>query len=110
MKIHLIKRQTIVDFIAKNKQSTSGFENWLSKIKYADWSDTNDIKNTFKSADLLGKGTKRVIFDIGGNKYRMICTYQFGNKNVHLFIKWMGTHAEYDKICKKGKQYNINQF
>lgn len=77
MKVHLIKRQTIVDFMVKNKQSTSGFEDWMRKLKHADWSDTINIKETFKSADFLGKGTQRVIFDIGGNKYRMICKYQF---------------------------------
>jgi len=110
MKVHLVKRQTIIDFIAKNQQSKSGFEDWLLKIKVADWSNTNNIKDTFASADFLGKGSNRVIFDIGGNKYRLICKYHFGTKNVHLFIKWIGTHAEYDKICKAGKQYTINKY
>ncbi len=38
----------------------------------------------------------------------MICKYAFGEKQVHLFVLWIGTHAEYDKLCKKGEQYTIN--
>jgi len=110
MKIHLIKRQTIINFIAKNQQSKAGFDDWLYKVKHSDWSNTNNVKETFSSADFIGKSTDRVIFDIGGNKYRMICKYYFGTKNVHISIKWIGTHAEYDKICKAEKQYTINKY
>ena len=86
------------------------FENWLAKIKLADWSNSNNIKNTYKSADVLGKGTNRVIFNIGGNNYRMICSYNFGRKFVHLFINWIGTHAEYSKLCVRNLQYEINKY
>ncbi len=40
----------------------------------------------------------------------MICKHHFGKKNVHLFIKWIGTHAEYIKLCSKGKQFEINAY
>lgn len=40
----------------------------------------------------------------------MICKYVFGSSQVHLFICWIGTHAAYDKICKKEVQYTINEF
>ena len=53
---------------------------------------------TFPSADLLGDGTEKVIFDIGGNNYRIICKYWFSRDDVHLYVKWIGTHAEYDKL------------
>ncbi|RYF91432.1 MAG: type II toxin-antitoxin system HigB family toxin, partial [Chitinophagaceae bacterium] len=58
----------------------------------------------------LGNGSGRVVFDIGGNKYRMICKYAFGDKQVHLFICWIGTHAAYTQLCKKGQQYNITLY
>ncbi|MGZ8525644.1 MAG: type II toxin-antitoxin system HigB family toxin [Chitinophagaceae bacterium] len=48
------------------------YEEWLSKIKWADW-NSGDIKNTFPDADLLGRGFFRVIFDIAGTRFRMIC-------------------------------------
>lgn len=110
MRVRLIKKQTIKNYVASNRNSALYFENWLAKIKLADWSNSNNINNTYKSADILGKGTNRVIFDIGGNNYRMICSYMFGRKYVHLFINWIGTHAEYSKLCEKNLQYEINKF
>jgi mRNA interferase HigB len=65
---------------------------------------------TFPTADLLGNGSNRVVFDIGGNNYRMICSYYFSSSTVHLFVKWIGTHSDYDKLCKERKQYTIDQF
>ena len=69
-----------------------------------------DLISTFANADLLGKATKRVIFNIGGNKYRMICTYHFGKKWVHLFVNWIGTHDEYTRLCKLKIQYTISDY
>jgi mRNA interferase HigB len=63
------------------------------------------MKFTYNMADPLGKSSNRMIFDIGGNNYRMICKYVFGVRQVHLFVCWMGVHAEYDKVCKLGQQH-----
>lgn len=84
------------------------FVAWLSKVTFADWEPSSDIKKTFGSADLLEKGSERVVFDLGGNNYRMIDKYVFCQKQVHLFVCWIGTHAVYDKLCKENKQYTIN--
>lgn len=110
MKIHLIKKQTIEDFVARNARSKSSFGLWLTAVKFADWNQPADIKKTFNSADLLGNSSNRVVFDIAGNNYRMICKYSFGEKQAHLFICWIGTHAEYDELCNKNQQYTINVF
>lgn len=110
MKVHLIKKQSIEDYVRKNARSRVSFEIWLSIIKRADWKEPNDIFSTFKSADILGKASQRVVFNIGGNNYRLICKYYFGDTNVHLFIKWIGTHAGYSKLCKEGKQYEIDVY
>ncbi len=110
MKVHLIKMQTIVDFTESNSKSRVPFEHWLTVLKYADWEDPKDIILTYNSADNLGSSSNRVVFNIGGNNYRMICKYAFGGKQVHLFVCWIGTHAAYDKICKENKQYTINNY
>jgi mRNA interferase HigB len=110
MRVHLIKKQSIIDFILKNQGSQKAFENWMSIIKCVEWSEPNDIINTFNSADILGKSSNRVVFNIGGNNYRMICKYHFGATRVHLFIKWIGTHAQYDKICKLNQQFQIDKY
>jgi mRNA interferase HigB len=110
MKVHLIKKQSIEDYVLKNARSRASFEIWLSIIKRVDWIEPNEIVTTFNSADILGKGSDRVVFNIGGNNFRLICKYHFGNTRVHLFIKWIGTHAEYTKLCIAGKQYEIDIF
>jgi mRNA interferase HigB len=91
-------------------RSKSSFVEWLNILKSADWSTPKDIQKTFNTADLLGKRSQRVVFDIGGNNYRMICKYAFGENEAHLFICWIGTHAEYDELCGKNKQYSISKY
>jgi mRNA interferase HigB len=93
--------------IASGRRS---FENWLTAIKYADWNGPDDIKRTFGAADLIGSGSERVVFDIGGNNFRLIAKYYFGEEKVHLFIMWIGSHAEYDELCDKGKQYEVSDY
>ena len=68
------------------------------------------MQTTFGSADLLGKNSNRVVFNIGGNSYRVICKYAFGEKQVHLFVCWIGTHADYDKINDNNEQYTVNSY
>lgn len=110
MKVHLIRRETIDAYKIQNAQSRVSFDEWFSKLKYADWHEPADMQLSFRSTDLLGKGSNRVVFDIGGNKYRLIGKYAFGDTQVHLFICWIGTHAEYSKLCKTGEQFSINNY
>ena len=77
-------------------------------MKQADWEVPGDIISTFSSADLLGNSSRRVVFNIAGNHYRLICKYNFGSNMIHLYVKWIGTHAEYNSLCKKNEQYYIN--
>lgn len=110
MRGHLIKKQSIEDYVSENAQSRVAFGTWLSIIKRAEWDKPHDMITTFNSADILGNGLGRVIFNIGGNKYRMICKYYFGETKVHLFVNWIGTHAAYTKLCNEGKQYTVNVY
>lgn len=110
MKVHLIKIQSIERFVKENAQSKKAFEIWLSIIKRADWDTPQDIIRTFNSADILGQSSNRVVFNIGGNKYRIICQYYIGQQKVHLFVKWIGTHASYTKLCNNEEQYSIDSF
>ncbi|RXK83883.1 type II toxin-antitoxin system HigB family toxin [Filimonas effusa] len=110
MKVHLIRKETIEAFSKKNAQSRIGFNEFLAKLKYADWKSPADMKDTFPATDLLGNGSDRAILDIGGNKHRMLVKYAFGDKQVHLFICWIGTHAEYEKLCRKDEQFSVNQY
>jgi mRNA interferase HigB len=110
MRVHLIKKHTIEDYASINPRSRIALKSWLAVLKYADWNKPMDIQNTFGSADLLGKSSKRVVFNIGGNNYRMICKYVFGYKEVHLFVCWIGTHVLYNELCNDNRQYTVNDF
>jgi mRNA interferase HigB len=110
MRIHLIKRQNIEDFAKEHAKSRTGLNKWLEIIKNADWNIPEDIFSNFGAADLLGNGSNRVIFNITGNSYRMICKYLFGKKQVHLYVCWIGAHADYDKLCSEALQYTINEY
>ena len=110
MKTHLIKRATIENYVQANARSRSSFEDFLEKLKYADWKMPTDMKDTFSGTDLLGQRSNRVVFNLGGNNYRVICKYAFGENRVHLFICWIGAHADYTKLCKENLQYAINAY
>jgi mRNA interferase HigB len=108
VRVNLIKQSTIIEYYQAQTGSKASFVKWLNMLKYADWKIPADIKNTYSSADLLGNGSNRVVFDIAGNSHRMICKYQFGDKNINLYVCWIGTHSSYTFICTKKQQYTIN--
>ena len=110
MRIHLIRKETVQGYAKYNPGSRQSFKDWLAKLKFADWEKPEDIQATFNSADLLGNGSNRIVFDIAGNNCRLICKYWFGLEKVHLYVKWIGTHSEYDKLCKKHEQYIVDVF
>ena len=67
---------------------------WVRIVGAADWSKPTDVKAMFRSADILPGGG--VIFDIGGNKYRLVAAVHYRGKRV--YVRFIGSHREYDKI------------
>jgi mRNA interferase HigB len=63
----------------------------------ADWSNPTDVKSMFRSADILPNG--RVIFDIGGNKCRLITAVHYRGRRI--YVRFIGPHKEYDRIDAK---------
>ena len=86
MRVHLIKKQSVEDFTLKNTGSRSSFNTWLSSIMRVDWNEPNEMVLTFNSVDILGKSSNRVVFNVGGNNYRMICKYHFGKSKVSCLL------------------------
>ena len=79
------------------------FLKFYNIIKVVEWKTPNDIKRSFSSADILNCAqSHRVIFNVGGNKYRLICGYYFGTSYIQLSVKFIGTHKEYNSVdaCK----------
>ncbi len=80
-------------FIEKHRDAENAIKSWLHEVRDCSWGNTHDIKNRYRSADFLANN--RVIFNIKGNKYRLVVKIRFAG-NVVL-VEWVGTHAEYSK-------------
>jgi mRNA interferase HigB len=96
--VRIISEKVLVDFVRKHPDSRSSLEKWILTIKSLKLSNLNEIKNYFRSADILPKN--RVVFNIGGNNYRLITGIhlaQAGKQDI-VFTIWIGTHSEYDKV------------
>jgi mRNA interferase HigB len=76
------------------QDSKSALEAWHYEVLKADWSNPNEIKLQYKSASIVRNN--KVVFNICGNKYRLIVKINYFAKIV--YIKFIGTHKEYDKI------------
>ena len=92
--MHIIKHKTLIDFYVKHPSSKAALEAWFSEVKKAEWKDTADVKERYRSADFI-KGN-RVVFNICGNNYRLIVKIHYQAQTV--FIRFIGTHAEYSRI------------
>lgn len=90
----IISYRVIRDFAARYPMAVKPLEQWYDLSAAADWPSLNALRQTFPNADYVGN--ERVVFNIGGNKYRLIAAINFSIRTV--FIKFVGTHAEYDKI------------
>ena len=69
-------------------------KSWYREVKKAQWSNANEVKQKYRNASILKRG--RVVFNVCGNKFRLIVGVNYSVKVV--YIKWVGTHAEYDDI------------
>lgn len=79
------------EFWEKYPEAKIPLENWYRVVSKADWNSFADLKTTFRSADLYGDC---VVFNIGGNKYRLIVKIRYRTKKV--YVRFVLTHSEYD--------------
>lgn len=92
--MRLISRKTLRDFYEKHADATAPLEAWFHEVSNESWSGPQTIKKRYPSADILPGN--RVVFNIKGNTYRLIVKVHYNTGIV--FIRFVGTHAEYDKI------------
>lgn len=90
----IISKTIINQFIAKNAASNTPLLNWYIKTKEADWANFNELKKTFPATDYVGDDL--YVFNVGGNKYRLIARIFFSVRTV--YIRFVGTHADYNKV------------
>ncbi|MCK5510218.1 type II toxin-antitoxin system HigB family toxin [Candidatus Parcubacteria bacterium] len=97
--MRIISIKTIKDFWEKPKykDSEQALRAWFFEVKKEEWKSPNDVKNKYKNASVVGNG--RIVFNVKGNKYRLIVAIRYKFKIV--FIRFIGTHSEYDRINEK---------
>ncbi|MCW5921178.1 MAG: type II toxin-antitoxin system HigB family toxin [Saprospiraceae bacterium] len=99
--MRVIAVKTLKHYWEKHPEAEGALLSWHEEVSEAMWETPNNLKEQFGNASLVG--SKRVIFNIHGNKYRLIVDIEFKFKIV--FIVWFGTHKEYDQIDAKTVRY-----
>jgi len=77
-----------------HQDAKGALEAWYYEAKHAQWASPADIKTQYRSASILKNN--RVVFNIAGNKYRLVVRINYDSKTV--FVRFIGMHREYDKI------------
>jgi mRNA interferase HigB len=94
--MRVISRGTLAEFWSRpaRRDAETPLRAWFKEAESADWTTPAEVKTRYPSASVLKDG--RVVFNIGGNKYRLVVKLNYAIGIV--FIRFVGTHAEYDRI------------
>jgi mRNA interferase HigB len=93
--MNVVAFRTLKEFWERHSHAETPLRTWYGIVSKAEWKGPADVKAMFgTSVDFVGDN--RVIFDIGGNKYRLVVRVSYLFKQV--MVKFVGTHDEYDKI------------
>lgn len=95
--MHVIARSRLIAYWKKHPDTETPLKIWYKKVNGATWKNLTELKKDFPTADYVGND--RIVFDIKGNKHRLIVLIFFDGQKA--FIRFIGTHAEYDKINAK---------
>lgn len=95
--MRVIAKKTLRDFWETHSDSKQQLKAWYQETSKAEWTGTKQIKLEYPSASFLADN--RVVFNIKGNYYRLIVRINYDYQM--LWIRFIGTHAEYDKINAK---------
>jgi mRNA interferase HigB len=92
--MRIIARKTLVAFWTRHPDSAEPLKAWFKVAGEAVWKTPQDVKAQYLSASILKGG--RVVFNIAGNKYRLVAWINFDYGVV--YIRFVGTHRDYDAI------------
>jgi mRNA interferase HigB len=101
--MRIISRRALREFIDtraghKDQQALkSALDSWFAEVSQADWTSTADVKRNYATASIVS--ADRIVFNVKGNDYRLVVAVDFGKGIV--WIKWIGTHKDYDRIDVK---------
>ncbi|MCB9779842.1 MAG: type II toxin-antitoxin system HigB family toxin [Alphaproteobacteria bacterium] len=96
--MRLITAKTVAAFAQDHADARQGLSDWVAIVKNARWTSPVDLQRSVPGARPISD--KRVVFNIQGNKFRIVCDVQYADDrhNGIVRVQFIGTHAEYDKI------------
>ena len=94
----IISQRIINEFAKGYPLVAEPLNRWYKQTIAADWQSFSEVKKTFNTTDFAGND--RYVFDIVGNNYRLIAMIHFRKRT--LYIRFIGTHMQYDQVCKRG--------
>ena len=92
--MRIIANKILREFWEIHPDCEQQLKSWFNETNKAVWKNSNDIKSEYPSASILINN--RIVFNIKGNKYRLIVKINFEYEMV--WVRFIGTHAQYDKI------------
>jgi len=92
--VRIYSRSTLRRFWSKHPDAEQPLRAWFAEARKAKWERPSDIKALHRSASFVGDD--RVVFNIGGNKYRLVVAVSYRRGSV--FVRFVGKHNEYDRI------------
>ncbi len=90
----ILAKSTLREFWEKHADLEQYLKTWYDTARNNDWKTPNDVKNTYATAGI--PKNERIVFNIKGNDYRLVVKFNF--EKSWIFVRFIGTHAEYDKI------------
>ncbi len=100
--MRIIALKTLKIFWGKFPEAEIGLRYWYGKIEAQHYSTPQSVIADFKGADYVGN--ERIVFNIARNKFRLIASFNYDYQIC--FVKFVGTHKEYDKIDAKTIDFN----
>ena len=94
MDMRIISRKALRVFWKEHPDARQSLQAWYADVKHANWKSPSHIKKVYRNASFVAND--RVVFNIKGNKYRVIVAVQYKYRLV--FIRFVGTHQEYDQV------------
>ncbi len=92
--MRIIAKRTLRDYWSREPRAEQPLKAWYAIARTADWASPADVKSAYGNASIVGNN--RVVFNIGGNRYRLIVCFHYARRVG--FVRFLGTHAEYDAI------------
>ncbi|MGH9562774.1 MAG: type II toxin-antitoxin system HigB family toxin [Terracidiphilus sp.] len=105
--MRIIARSTLTRFVEElaghkdQRAVKSALDSWFQEVRKAAWKNSSEVKASYAHASIVG--ADRVVFNLKGNAYRLVVAIDY--RRGIVFIKWLGTHKEYDAIDVRTVQY-----